>query len=58
MAERNKTRLWLYIATYQRLTEVQQRMNDARPPGSRVLTLDEVVERLLDIAAEREEAGA
>ena len=48
--------VYLYPPTHKRLLAVQERMREAQ--GGRQVTIDQVVEKLLDIAAEREEQGA
>ena len=48
--------LYVYAPTYARLLDLQQRMKEAK--GGRHISLDAVIESLLDRAGEREDQGA
>ena len=53
---KNVRPIYLYPPTHKRLLAVQERMREAQ--GGRQVTIDQVVEKLLDLAAEREDQGA
>lgn len=48
--------LYVYQPVYNRLLDLQRRMTDAK--GGRKISLDAVIEALLDQAREREDQGA